>query len=183
MAEEKLDLARAGELACEAIRKAVPHAFATMAGVDAVLDVEADGQPVEQDLRCVAGVIGWVGSLSGTGMLECTPEFACTLANLMLGTEEKTLTPEALDAVAEMTNIIFGCMKTDLEPLVGPMALSVPTIISGTDVQMRTSGERIAVFRIGVDASRLRVRLYLNQMEERRGALGQYWTLSCEPAK
>lgn len=183
MEENKLDLAKAGELACEAIRKAVPHAFSTMVGVDAILEQEFESSSDDADQRSVAGVIGWVGSLSGTGMLECTADFACTLANLMLGTEEKTLTPEALDAVAEMTNIIFGCMKTDLEAIIGPMALSVPTIISGTDVQMRTSGEKIAVFKIGVDASRLRVRLYLNQLEERRGALGQFWTLSCEPAK
>ncbi|MFT4112090.1 chemotaxis protein CheX [Silvibacterium sp.] len=181
--ENNIDLARAGELACEAIRRAVPNAFTTMVGVDAVLEPELDGAPGGPEQRCVAGVIGWVGSLSGTGMLECTADFACTLANMMLGTEEETLTPEALDAVAEMTNIIFGCMKTDLEPAVGPMALSVPTIISGTDVEMRTSGEKIAVFKIGVDANRLRVRLYLNQIEDRRGALGQFWTLSCEPAK
>jgi len=166
-------------LAAQIVVRLIPHAFQTMANVDAVVGAEMPETAMKSWGRSVAGVIGWVGSLSGTGILECSPEFACTLANLMLGTTETALSADALDAVAEMTNIVFGGMKTELERRVGNMALSIPTIVYGTDVEMRTSGELVAALPIKVGEFDLRVKLYMNNLEERRGALSQFWTVSC----
>jgi chemotaxis protein CheX len=167
------------ELARQTVMKLIPHAFLTMANVEAVVGVESPESAIGNTGRSVAGVIGWVGNLSGTGTLECSPEFACTLANLMLGTEETSLSEDALDAVAEMTNIVFGGMKTELEKCFGPLALSIPTIIYGTDVEMRTSGELAAVLPIRIGEHALRVKLYMNRQEERRSPLSQFWTISC----
>jgi len=167
------------ELARQTVMRLIPHAFLTMANVEAVVGAEGPESAVGSTGRSVAGVIGWVGNLSGTGILECSPDFACTLANLMLGTEETCLSEDALDAVAEMTNIVFGGMKTELERCFGPMALSIPTIIYGTDVEMRTSGELVAVLPITIGEDALRVKLYMNRQEERRTPLGQFWTISC----
>ncbi|MBB6146577.1 CheY-specific phosphatase CheX [Silvibacterium bohemicum] len=182
MSVQEIDIFGIKKLAAETVSGLIPHAFLTMANVEAV--VGEDKRDERKDAarsagRSVAGVIGWVGALSGTGILECSPEFACTLANLMLGTEATTLTEDALDAVAEMTNIVFGGMKTQLEKHFGAMALSIPTIIYGTDVEMRTSGELITVLPIEIGDQLLRVKLYMNSLEEKRGALGQFWTISC----
>jgi CheY-specific phosphatase CheX len=166
-------------LACEIVVRLIPNAFQTMAGMDAAVGESIPQAGGSSSGRSVAGVIGWVGTLSGTGILECSPEFACTLANQMLGTTETTLSADALDAVAEMTNILFGGMKTELEKRLGSMALSIPTIVYGTDVEMRTSGELIATLPIKIGAFDLRVKLYMNSLEERRGALSQFWTVSC----
>jgi CheY-specific phosphatase CheX len=165
--------------AAEIVTSVVPYAFRTMANVEAVIGTGTTETAIRSSGRGVAGVIGWVGSLSGTGILECTPEFACTLANLMLGTAETSLSEDALDAVAEMTNIVFGGMKTELEKCFGTMALSIPTIIYGTDIEMRTSGELITVLPIKIGEHALRVKLYMNNLEEKRTALSQFWTISC----
>ena len=166
-------------IATEIVTRLVPNAFNTMAGMDALVGTESARDTLQSAGRSVAGVIGWVGALSGTGILESSPEFACTLANRMLGTTETTLSADALDAVAEMTNIVFGGMKTELEKHFGTMALSIPTIVYGTDVEMRTSGELVAALLITIEEYKLRVRLYMNNVEERRGTLNQFWTISC----
>jgi CheY-specific phosphatase CheX len=182
MSVQQVDISSIKQLAAETVGGLIPNAFLTMANVEAVVGAnERDGRKdaARSAGRSVAGVIGWVGALSGTGILECSPEFACTLANLMLGTEATSLTEDALDAVAEMTNIVFGGMKTELEKHYGAMALSIPTIIYGTDVEMRTSGELITVLPIKIGDQLLHVKLYMNSLEEKRGALGQFWTISC----
>jgi CheY-specific phosphatase CheX len=165
-------------LAAQIVTGLIPHAFLTMANVEAVIGTDIGAGDVRSAGRSVAGVIGWVGSLSGTGILECSPEFACTLANLMLGTDESTLNEDALDAVAEMTNIVFGGMKTELEKCLGAIALSIPTIISGADIEMRTSGELITVLPVQIGEHTLRVKLFLNHLGERRTALSQFWSIS-----
>ena len=182
MACKDTDPASIRRLAEQTIRDMIPHAFRTMANVEAVVGDEMPETLAGTSRRSVAGVIGWVGNLSGTGILECTPEFACTLANLMLGTDGTNLSEDALDAVAEMTNIVFGGMKTQLENCFGTMALSIPTIIYGTDVEMRTSGDLIAVLPIKISEHALRVKLYMNHLEEKR-ALSQFWTISCNAAR
>jgi CheY-specific phosphatase CheX len=164
--------------AAEIVARLIPNAFSTMAGMEALVGTENAGNILHSAGRSVAGVIGWVGAVSGTGILESSPEFACTLANRMLGTTETALNADALDAVAEMTNIIFGGMKTELEKHFGAMALSIPTIVYGTDVEMRTSGDLATVLLITIEEYSLRVRLYIN-VEDRRGSLSQFWTISC----
>jgi CheY-specific phosphatase CheX len=162
-------------MAAEIVSRLIPNAFSTMAGMETEITVLNVEDNLASPGRSVAGVIGWMGALSGTGILESSPDFACALANRMLGTNETTLTPDALDAVAEMTNIVFGGMKTELEKRFGSMALSIPTIVDGTDIEMRTSGELVAVLRIVIEEHTVRVRLYMNSSDEKRGP---FWTIS-----
>lgn len=165
-------------LAEQIVTGLIPRAFQTMANMEAVIETESREAGIRSSGRSVAGVIGWVGSLSGIGIIECTPEFACILANRMLGTQETALNEDALDAVAEMTNIVFGGMKTELEKCFGAMALSIPTIIYGTDVEMRTCGQLITLLHVEIGEHALRVKLFLNNLDERRTALSQFWTIS-----
>jgi len=123
----------------------------------------------------VAGFIGWVGNWNGTGIFECTPEFACKLSNLLLGTELTQLNEEALDAVAEMTNIIYGGMKAELETELGAMGLSTPTVVYGNDVGMRSTGEPFTVVPVVVDGCDLRLKLYMVRVEEKRNPLSHFW--------
>jgi chemotaxis protein CheX len=45
-----------------------------------------------------------------------------------------------LDAVAEITNMIIGCVKTDIEGLVGPLGLSIPTVVFGKNFRTKSVG-------------------------------------------
>jgi chemotaxis protein CheX len=46
---------------------------------------------------------------------------------------------KVLDAVAEITNMIVGNVKTTLEKLVGDVGLSTPTVIFGQNFQTRSA--------------------------------------------
>ena len=49
---------------------------------------------------------------------------------------------DVLDAVAEVTNMIIGNVKTALENRLGAMGLSTPTVIYGRNFQTRSSGNQ-----------------------------------------
>ena len=49
---------------------------------------------------------------------------------------------DVLDAVAEVTNMIIGNVKTALEDRLGAMGLSTPTVIYGRNFQTRSAGNQ-----------------------------------------
>ena len=173
-----IDSSAAKNLAVYAVKDAIIHTFLTMAGMEATVGIAYPHGQKSCASRSVAGVIGWIGNWNGTGILECTPEFACKLSNLMLGSDMVSLSEDALDAVAEMTNIIFGGMKTELEAHLGAMGLSTPTVIYGNDVGMRSSGEAFTVIPIHIAEHLLHVKLFLARVEEKRTSLSHFWAAS-----
>jgi chemotaxis protein CheX len=58
----------------------------------------------------------------------------------MLMMECPAVNEEVLDAVAELTNMIIGSVKTDLEQHLGPLGLSIPTVVFGRNFKTRSSG-------------------------------------------
>jgi chemotaxis protein CheX len=49
---------------------------------------------------------------------------------------------DVLDAVAEVTNMIIGNVKSALEDRLGAMGLSTPTVIYGRNFQTRSAGNQ-----------------------------------------
>jgi chemotaxis protein CheX len=58
----------------------------------------------------------------------------------MLMTETASVNDEVLDAVAELTNMIIGGVKTGLEATLGPLGLSIPTVVYGRNFKARGAG-------------------------------------------
>jgi chemotaxis protein CheX len=170
------------EFAIQALKDVVPDVFLTMAGMDALTGAEYLNRRSAGAGRNVAGVIGWVGNWNGTGIFECSPEFACKLTNAMLGTEADALNEDSLDAVAEMTNIIFGSMKTRLESQLGVTGLSTPTVIYGDNVGMRSSGDAFTVIPVQIGDNSIQLKIYIIQMEEKKNTLSHFWAASCSGA-
>jgi chemotaxis protein CheX len=59
------------------------------------------------------------------------------MASRLLLAKYDHLDEDVLDAVAEVTNMIIGNVKTGLEDRFGPMGLSTPTVIYGRNFQTR----------------------------------------------
>jgi chemotaxis protein CheX len=55
-------------------------------------------------------------------------------------TEFTAVNEEVLDAFGELTNMIIGSFKTELESIAGPMGLSIPTVIYGRNFTTRSLG-------------------------------------------
>ena len=88
----------------------------------------------------VVSLVGLVGSWVGTGSFMCSPAIACRLASAMLMTDYSAVNQDVLDAVAEIANMIVGNIKTGIEEDLGPMGLSIPTVIYGRNFMTRSVG-------------------------------------------
>jgi len=102
----------------------------------------------------VMSLIGLAGSWVGSGSLACSSGFAAKIASALLMAPYQAIDEDVLDAVAEVTNMIIGNVKTALEDRLGAMGLSTPTIIYGTNFQTRSSGNQewtVVPFTLGAD--------------------------------
>lgn len=100
----------------------------------------------------VMAFVGLTGDWVGTGGLSCSASFACKMSSQFLLTKFDAVNEEVLDAVAEITNMIHGNVKTALESEVGPLGLSIPTVVLGRNFTCRPGGDAewvIAPFQDG----------------------------------
>jgi chemotaxis protein CheX len=124
----------------ESLSQATFQVFSTMLGVEIVrgeVTIE-DGRQEGND--GVVSFIGLAGEWAGTGSLSCSPVLACRICAAMLMCEATVVNEEVLDAVAELTNMIIGSVKTDMEAHVGPLGLSIPTVVFGRNFRTKSAG-------------------------------------------
>jgi chemotaxis protein CheX len=88
----------------------------------------------------VVALVGIAGPWTGTGRISCSPGLACRLAGALLMQPYEAVNEDVLDAVAEISNMIIGNVKTIFEERLGALALSVPTVIFGRNYRTRSSG-------------------------------------------
>jgi chemotaxis protein CheX len=122
------------------VRDSTHDVFSTMLNielqqVDAYVDTTA---PPAGD--GILSFVGFAGAWVGTGSVSCSSTFACQMSSRFLMAEYQSVNEDVLDAVAEITNMIIGNVKTRLEEDLGPMGLSIPTVIFGRNFGSRTVG-------------------------------------------
>jgi len=123
-----------------AIREATHQVFNTMIGVKL-----RDREPVcetESAMHSegVVALIGVAGDWAGTGAFRCSAEMARKISSLLLMQEFPAVDQEVLDAIGEVMNMILGNVKTAMEEGLGPMGLSIPTVIYGRNFTTRSVG-------------------------------------------
>jgi chemotaxis protein CheX len=123
----------------ELICSSTIEVFATMLG----LEVQPGEPRVEQaapgPTDGVVSLIGMAGTWAGTGSISCCASAACGLSSRFLMAEYPSVNEEVLDAIAELTNMIIGSFKSAIEEKLGPMGLSIPTVIFGRNFTTRTT--------------------------------------------
>jgi chemotaxis protein CheX len=144
----------------QAIHGATAEVFSTMLGLEIEpADVHThQGCPsVNDGVMSFVGIAGpWVGS----GVISCSALFACRVCELFLMTEAPAVNEEVLDAVGELANMVIGNFKTAAEAVVGPLGLSVPTVIYGRNFTSRSLGNNewlVLPFKCGDDAFEVRI--------------------------
>lgn len=133
---EKLDQ----ELLAQMIRKATDEVFGAMLGVAIRSEAAYTEQSPPEHFDGVVSFIGMAGSWAGTGSLCCSSKFACGLSSSFLMTEFSEVDEQVLDAIGELTNMIIGNVKNEVEEHLGPMGLSIPTVIHGHNFAARSLG-------------------------------------------
>lgn len=130
------------ERIAEQITAATADVFSMMLGLEA-----RPSTPVVERLGAgpsegVVALVGLAGAWIGTGTVSCSPEEACWLASQMLGTEYQSVSEDVLDAIGEIANMVIGNIKTNIEEELGPMGLSVPTVVFGRNFTTRCVGKQ-----------------------------------------
>ena len=128
------------QIILDSIANSTRNVFETMLGgqVEPVAEAIETGPPDAND--GVVSFIGIAGAWAGTGSLSCSSNMACAICSQLLMTESSAVNEEVLDAVAELTNMVIGGVKTDLEQHLGPLGLSIPTVVFGRNFKTRSVG-------------------------------------------
>ena len=79
----------------------------------------------------ISGVIGLTGKAVGTVVLSLSREVALKAASTLLLAETTEIDADVLDAVGELTNMVAGGAKAQLEAY--DLAVSLPNVITGKD--------------------------------------------------
>jgi chemotaxis protein CheX len=142
------------------IRTATEDVFSTML----MAPLEAEEARLEresaQSFDGVVCLIGLAGAYVGSGRIACSPALACRLSGALLACEFPAVNEDVLDAMAEITNMIIGNVKSALEEQLGSMGLSIPTVIFGRNYQTRAAGVSqwtVVPFRSGPDRFDVRI--------------------------
>jgi chemotaxis protein CheX len=83
----------------------------------------------------VSGVVGLSGISAGTVVLSFSKDLALAIASQLLQTPCSELNADVTDAIGEMTNIVAGGAKAQLEEL--HLQLGLPNVIVGNDYSVR----------------------------------------------
>jgi chemotaxis protein CheX len=159
------------DLVERAIRAATEEVFATMLGAAIDFDESAKGDP---DSGMMA-LVGLTGSWSGAGTLLCSPALGNRASAAMFMSEPagdpNAINDEVLDAVAELTNMVVGNIKNALECHLGPMAISIPSVIYGRNFHFRSlTGKMIASAAFRWNSEPLEVKVVLAPSSDHEGA-------------
>jgi chemotaxis protein CheX len=152
-------------LIVSALQHSVMEVFSTMLSGDIQLEGLNVAQDTPESNDRVVSFIGLAGTWSGTGTLTCSPTAACRLCSQMLLAEYSSVSEEVLDAVAEVTNMIIGNVKSNLERHLGPLGLSIPTVVFGRNFKTKTAGAEWIEERFRWEGEELVLRVSLRPNE------------------
>ncbi|MBV9508292.1 MAG: chemotaxis protein CheX [Acidobacteriia bacterium] len=157
-------------LITNSLRHAVVEVFFTMLSgeVEPGQVTVEQGSPETND--GVVSFIGLAGAWTGTGSITCSPVAACRIASHLLMAEYASVNEDVLDAVAELTNMIIGNVKTDLERHLGSLGLSIPTVVFGRNFRSKSGGAEWIVQPFHWEGEQLLIRLALAKVQKPSGA-------------
>ena len=155
------------EMKVAIVRDAAHSVFETMLGVK-LTDCEPtreESAPLHSE--GVVSLIGLAGDWAGTGAFRCSADMAKKVSGLMLMQVFTSVDEDVLDAVGEITNMILGNVKTTFEETLGPMGLSIPTVIYGRNFTTRSVGRcEWSVIPFELDGERLEIQISLAKRKE-----------------
>jgi chemotaxis protein CheX len=93
----------------------------------------------------ITAMVGLAGQLCGVMSIRCNHKTAGLMASKMLGMEVEKASPELCDAFGEVCNMVAGNFKNKVSGLGDGCMLSCPTVITGSDYNLRSLTDSEAV--------------------------------------
>jgi len=93
----------------------------------------------------ISGVIGLSGNATGTVVLSLDRDVAISATEAMLGERHAEINAEVIDTIGELTNMVAGAAKSQLEQL--SMSVSLPNVIVGRNhvIQFPSDTQRVCI--------------------------------------
>jgi chemotaxis protein CheX len=159
----------------EYVRTAAKDVCSTMLGLEIVSQPEYTDQNAPTTSDGVLAIVGIAGTWTGAGVISCTAAFACRICNQLLMSEASSVNDEVLDAVGEVANMIIGNFKTMIEEKLGPLGLSIPTVIYGRNFTSRSLGtNKWVVLPFSCNGEGMEIRCCLTAAREPMSVRGGY---------
>jgi len=136
----------------EMIQQATHDVFSTMLGIEVENGEPFIDEAAPSPAEGLLALVGLAGGWAGTGTIACSSSLARHLSSQLLMQDFQHVDEEVLDAMAEVANMIIGNVKTLIEDEIGPMGLSIPTVIYGRNFTARSvarSQWTVVPFRCG----------------------------------
>ena len=109
--------------------------FKTMLGIDVDM-----GKPALKGERTasgdVTGIMGLVGDKKGTICISFREKGVLFIVKTLLGLDCESVTPEVVDAVGELTNIISGQARKEFEKGNINLSAAIPMVVVGKSVEL-----------------------------------------------
>lgn len=114
---------------------AVQNVFKTMLATSITM-----GKPALKTNRLTSsdinGMIGFAGDKKGTFSLSFNKSAAKFIYGTFIGEEIADITPDVVDAIGELTNIISGQFRVEIEKLGFKLTAALPTVIVGHNIEI-----------------------------------------------
>ena len=108
--------------------------FKTMLGIDLTL-----GKPSLKEARTtsgdITGIMSMVGDRKGTIAISFRKKGALFVFNSLMGDTAESISPEVVDAIGELTNIVSGQARKEFENNGVNLKASIPMVVVGRDVE------------------------------------------------
>jgi chemotaxis protein CheX len=90
-------------------------------------------------------MVGLAGPICGLFSIRCSHRAASLIAASMLHVSPEEAEPHTRDAMGEVCNLVIGHFKAKLGPIGEDSMLTVPTVVQGSDYQLRPLAKGIVL--------------------------------------
>ena len=106
------------------------------------MEITSDGsfyQKEDMISTDIMALVSFTGEHSGILAIFCSRDIALKITSSMLGIEATEIDQDTKDAMGEVTNMIAGTLKNKILEKFGAMHLSIPIVIAGESLTIRSA--------------------------------------------
>ena len=135
------------DLLAQKLMRDVKDIFGTMAGLEDLLHLPIQIDPVTNFTDCVSAMVGMAGTYNGLVSLHMRSSLAIMVTSGMLGMDITEAGDDVNDALGEIANMIAGSFKQHLSRGGLDIHLSTPSVVYGKEyvITLGNKPDQIAV--------------------------------------
>jgi len=111
----------------------IREVFSTMVGMEDLLLLPSQIEPVTHFEDCLTAMVGMAGTFSGLVNIHTTRSMALGITSSMLGMDASEVADDVNDALGEIANMVAGSFKLHLTRKGADIRISTPSVVTGSN--------------------------------------------------